>query len=283
MLVDDAQRTSDPRIFAAGDVAVKRDAVVGGEVLVPLAQTANRHGRLVADAIAGRPVRALPVLGTAVVGVFGTTVATVGANEKRLRASGRAIRVIHTHPADHAGYYPGAQQMSLKLIVDADTDAILGAQGVGGAGVDKRIDVIATAMRGGLLASDLADLELAYAPQYGSAKDPVNMLGMIADNLAAGVEETVQWHAVDDELAAGASFVDVRTPVEFAAGALPKAINVPLDELRARHSELPQGRIVVNCAVGQRGHTAARLLRQLGHEVANLDGGYRTWSTATGR
>ena len=126
--------------------------------------------------------------------MFGLVVASTGWNEKRLRAAGRPIRIIHTHPANHAGYYPGAEQMSLKLLIDADTDAILGAQGVGGAGVDKRIDVIATAIRGGLTASDLADLELAYAPQFGSAKDPVNMLGFIADNLACGATETIQWH-----------------------------------------------------------------------------------------
>lgn len=281
IVVDEFQRTSDSRIYAVGDVAVKEDAINGGHTLVPLAQSANRHGRLVADVIAGRDVRAMPVLGTAVVGVFGLTVASVGWNERRLRAAGRPIRVIHTHPSDHAGYYPGAESMSLKLLVDADTDAILGAQGVGGSGVDKRIDVIATAMRGGLRASDLADLELAYAPQYGSAKDPVVMLGLIADNLASGAAVTIQWHEVNRELDEGAGIVDVRTAAEFADGALPKAQNVPLNELRDRLHELPAGRIVVNCAVGQRGHTAARILRQLGRDVANLDGGYRTWHAAT--
>lgn len=279
ILVDEQQRTSDPAIFAVGDVAAKRDAVSDEPVLVPLAQTANRHGRLVADVITGRDVRVLPVLGTAVVGVLGLTVASVGWNEKRLRAAGRRVRAIHTHPADHAGYYPGAETMSLKLLVDPDTDAILGAQGVGRSGVDKRIDIIATAMRGGLRASDLADLELAYAPQFGSAKDPVNMLGMIADNLASGATESVQWHELVHELEGGATLVDVRGPGEVADGALPKAINIPLDELRERHSEIPAGRVVVSCAVGQRGHTASRLLRQLGFDdVANLDGGYRTWT-----
>lgn len=281
VVVDDSQRTSDPSIYAVGDVAVKRDAVSGQDTLVPLAQTANRHGRLVADAICGRPVRALPVLGTAVVGILGLTAATVGWSERRLAAAGRAIRVIHTHPYDHATYYPGAEQLALKLLVDARTDEILGAQGVGTSGVEKRIDVIATAMRGGLLASDLADLELAYAPQYGSAKDPVNLLGMIADNLRAGAVETVQWHEVTEELARGGVLLDVRDRAEFASGALPTAINIPLDELRVRHDEVPAGRVVVACAVGQRGNTAVRLLRQLGRDdVVNLDGGYRTWSTA---
>lgn len=282
VVVDEAQRTSDPAIFAVGDVATKRDAVSGDAVVVPLAQTANRHGRLVADVITGRRTRALPVLGTAVVGVFGLTAASTGWNEKRLRAAGRPVRVIHTHPSDHAGYYPGAEQMTLKLLVDPATDEILGAQGVGGAGVDKRIDVIATAMRAGLRASDLADLELAYAPQFGSAKDPVNMLGMIADNLATGTVETIQWHEVARELDGGAFLVDVRSAAEVADDGLPQAVNIPLDELRERHTEIPAGRVVVACAAGQRGYVAARLLSQLGHdEVVNLDGGVRTWAAGT--
>ncbi|QIK83039.1 FAD-dependent oxidoreductase [Sanguibacter sp. HDW7] len=281
VLVDDAQRTSDPHVYAVGDVALKRDAIDDADTFVPLAQTANRHGRLVADAIVGREVTALPVLGTAIVGVFGLTAASTGWSEKRARAAGRDVRVVHTHPADHAGYYPGASPMALKLVVDPATDAILGAQGVGEAGVDKRIDVIATAMRGSLTASDLADLELAYAPQFGSAKDPVNMLGMVAENLATGTTRSLQWHELDDALAGGAVLVDVRTAEEHAAGSIPGALNIPVDDLRARHGELAGRAIVVHCAVGQRGHTAARLLTQLGHPAVNLDGGYRTWSTAS--
>ncbi|MHA7176224.1 FAD-dependent oxidoreductase [Arthrobacter sp. Sr24] len=277
VVVDDSQRTSDPSIYAVGDAAQKRDAVSGEPTLVPLAQTANRHGRLVADVITGRPVQSAAVLGTAVVGVFGLTAAMSGWNEKRLRAAGRAYRAIHTHPANHAGYYPGATQMSLKLLVDPVTDAILGVQGVGGDGVDKRIDVIATAMRAGLSASELADLELAYAPQFGSAKDPVNMLGMIADNLAAGVVSTVQWHELADAVAAGAHIVDVRTASEFAAGAIAGAVNMPVEELRERYGELPTGPLVVHCAVGQRGNTAARILAHVGFTVSNLDGGFLTW------
>ncbi|NVN00512.1 FAD-dependent oxidoreductase [Arthrobacter sp. SDTb3-6] len=277
VVVDASQRTSNPRIYAVGDAAEKRDAISGGAVLVPLAQTANRHGRLVADVITGRTVRAAEVLGTAVVGVFGLTAAMSGWNEQRLRAAGRAYRAIHSHPANHAGYYPGATGMSLKLLVDPENDKILGVQGVGGQGVDKRIDVIATAMRAGITASELADLELAYAPQFGSAKDPVNMLGMIADNLAAGNLSTLQWHELDDAVAAGAQIVDVRSAAEFDAGAIPGAINVSVDELRTRHGELPDAPLVVHCAVGQRGNTAARILTQLGFTAQNLDGGYLTW------
>ncbi|MFG1782061.1 FAD-dependent oxidoreductase [Rhodococcus oryzae] len=277
IVVDASMRTSAAGVYAVGDAVEKTDALTGGAGLVPLANPANRQGRLVADVIAGRPVRARPVVGTAIVGVFSLMVATVGWNEKRLRAAGRGYRAIHTHPQSHAGYYPGAQGMSLKLLVEPDTDAILGAQGVGGDGVDKRIDVIATAMVGGLTAAELADLELAYAPQFGSAKDPVNMLGYIADNLRTGTTATVQWHELPELVEAGAVLVDVRTPAEFALGSIPGAVNIELDQLRSRAAELPEGELIAVCQVGQRGHTATQLLRQLGRSVRNLDGGYRTW------
>jgi Uncharacterized NAD(FAD)-dependent dehydrogenases len=277
ILVDEHQRTSDPSIFAVGDAVVKRDVITGAQALVPLAGPANRHGRLVADVIAGRPVAAKPVLGTAVVGVFGLTAAATGWTEKRARAAGRAIRVIHTHPANHAGYYPGAESMSLKLVVDAETDAILGAQGVGGSGVDKRIDVIATAIRGGITASELVDLELSYAPQFSSAKDPVNMLGYVAENLRDGLTQTIQWHEVEAEVARGVQLIDVRTPGEYAAGTVTGAINIPVDDLRGRLDEVAD-EVIVHCQVGLRGYLAARTLAQTGRTVRNLDGGYRTWA-----
>ncbi|GAB3064861.1 CoA-disulfide reductase [Intrasporangium mesophilum] len=283
ILVDSTFRTSDPHILAVGDAVEKRDALDGGETLVPLANTANRQGRMAADVMAGLEAGDRPVLGTAIVGVFGLQVATTGWNEKRLRAAGRPHRVIHTHPASHATYYPGAESMSLKLLVDPATDRILGAQGVGGNGVDKRIDVIATAMAGGITASTLADLELAYAPQFGSAKDPVNMLGYVADNLRSGVARSIQWHQLESALDAGAVLVDVRTEQEHERGAIPGAILVPVDELRDRLDEIPPGPVVVHCAVGLRGHTAARILAQAGWpDVRNLDGGYRTWHAGTG-
>ncbi|GIJ00612.1 NADPH-dependent 2,4-dienoyl-CoA reductase/sulfur reductase-like enzyme [Sediminihabitans luteus] len=295
VLVDDDLRTSVAHVWAVGDVATKRDALAPGTIpaaddaaglassatLIPLANLANRHGRHVADVILGRRTGHRPAIGTAVVGVFGLTAATTGRSEKRLRAEGRAHRVIHTHPAQHAGYYPGATPMALKLLVDPATDAILGAQAVGRDGVDKRIDVIATAVAGGLTASDLMDLELAYAPAYGSAKDPVNMLGYVADNLRAGETRSVQWHELDAAVAAGAVVVDVRTPDEHARGTVEvggvPSLALPLDELRARHHEIAGRRVVVHCQVGQRGHTAARLLTGLGHDVVNLDGGNLTW------
>ncbi|WP_203567726.1 FAD-dependent oxidoreductase [Aestuariimicrobium ganziense] len=277
IVTDREHRTSDPAVYAVGDAVEKRDALDGSAVLVPLAQTANLQGRRVADHIAGLPGRCRPVLGTSIVKVFDLTIAATGWNEKRLRAAGRPHRVIHTHPASHAGYYPGAQTMALKLLVDPETDAILGAQGVGGEGVDKRIDVIATAMTGGLTASELAELELAYAPPFSSAKDPVNHLGHIAENIATGTSSTIQWHELDDALAAGATLLDVRSQGEFDAGSIPGAVLVPVDELRERRDELPDGDLVVHCAVGIRGHIAARMLSQWGRSVRNLDGGYRTW------
>lgn len=276
--VDEYQRTSNPHIFALGDAAEKIDHNSGASTLVPLAQTANRHGRLVADVISGRDAKALPVLGTAIVGLFGMQAAAVGWNERVARKNGRNIRIVHVHPANHAGYYPGANQLNLKLVIDADTDDILGAQAVGMEGADKRIDVIATAMRGSLKASDLVDLELAYAPQFGSAKDPVNIAGMVADNMARG-EKTVQWSEVAELVNSGAQLIDVRTEGEYENGTIPGAINIPVDELRARLKDIDKtSPVIVSCQVGLRGHVALRTLAQHGFDVANLDGGYLTWS-----
>lgn len=272
--VDDQNRTSDPDILAVGDGVEKTDAVTSSPALVTMAGLANRHGRTAADVLAGRDEHNTPALGTAIVEVMGMVVASTGWSEQRLRAADLPHRVIHTHPASHATYYPGAEGMSIKLLVDPATDAILGAQIVGGAGVDKRIDVIAVAMAGGITASALARLELAYAPQFGSAKDAVNQLGYVADNLRSGATASIQWH----ELAGSErTLIDVRTPAEFARGAIPGAVNIPLDDLRARIGDLPAGGVIVHCQVGQRGHTAARLLAQHGVDVVNLDGGYRTW------
>jgi len=277
--IDEKFRTSDPHIYAVGDAVEKRDALDDSDALIPLAQTANRQGRFVADVIAGRPGVDRGVFGTAIVGVFGLQVATVGWNEKRLRAAGRPYIAVHTHPGSHAGYYPGATGMALKLLVDPETDRILGAQGVGHAGVDKRIDVIATAMAGALTASDLADLELAYAPQFSSAKDPVNMLGYVAMNTRSGLTPSIQWHELAGAMAAGAVLVDVRSAAEHKRGAIPGSVLLPVDDLRAHLDEIPRDMpIVVHCAVGVRGHTATRILRQHGFDdVRNLDGGYTTW------
>jgi NADPH-dependent 2,4-dienoyl-CoA reductase/sulfur reductase-like enzyme/rhodanese-related sulfurtransferase len=280
--VDDFNRTSNPDIYAVGDVAEKTDAIDGSSTLVPLANLANRHGRVVADHIAGRTTRPVKTIGTAIVKVFDLMIAATGWNEKRLSASGRAFKVIHTHPNSHAGYYPGAKQMALKMIFDAKTGEILGAQGVGIEGVDKRIDVIATAIRGGITAPELADLELAYAPPFGSAKDPINMLGYIAENIMSGLLETAQWSQIDEFQDRGFQLVDVRTSSEYAAGSIPGAMSMPVDEIRNRVAELTNKDVLVSCQVGQRGHTATMLLKELGFNAVNLDGGYLTWSNSPG-
>lgn len=272
IVVDHQLRTSNERIFALGDAIEKTDFVSNEPALIPLAQTANRHGRIIADVITGRDTCARPTQGTAIIGVCGMAAATTGWSEKRARAAGKNIRVVHVHPMDHAGYYPGATPVHLKLIIDSN-DAILGAQAVGENGVDKRIDVIATAQRASYRASDLADLELAYAPQFGSAKDAVNIAGMVADNQAQG-EQTVHWHELH-----GQPLIDVRTPEEFSRGHIPGALNIPLDQLREQVHAIPHGAILY-CQVGLRGHIATTIAHQWGRKVANLSGGYLTWAHA---
>ena len=278
--VNDFNQTSDLDIYAIGDAAEKKDALDGASTLVPLANLANRHGRTVADHICGLPIRVVPTQGTAIVKVFDLAVATTGWNEKRLKAADIKYLAIHTHPNSHAGYYPDSKQMSLKLLVDPNSGKIFGAQGVGTDGVDKRIDVIATAMRGGITAPELADLELAYAPPYGSAKDPVNMLGYVAENLISGLTQSVQWSDVEQMHKDGWSIVDVRSAGEFANGSIPSAINISVDEMREKIADVPTGKVIVTCQVGQRGHVATTLLRKLGYEAVNLDGGYRTWKNS---
>jgi NADPH-dependent 2,4-dienoyl-CoA reductase/sulfur reductase-like enzyme/rhodanese-related sulfurtransferase len=278
--VDEFNRTSNPDIYAIGDVAEKTDALDGEATLVPLANLANRHGRVVADHINGRTVRPVKTIGTAIVKVFDLMIATTGWNEKRLKVSGRSYTSIHSHPNSHAGYYPDAKQMTLKLIFDPQSGEILGAQGVGIEGVDKRIDVISTAIRGDITAPELADLELAYAPPFGSAKDPVNMLGYMAENVISGLIETAQWNQIEEFRDKGYELIDVRTEGEFDRGSIPGAINIPVDEIRERQSEISNKNLLVTCQVGQRGHTASLLLKELGFNAVNLDGGYLLWSNS---
>ena len=276
--VDEFNRTNDQDIYAIGDAAEKTDALDGSATLVPLANLANRHGRIVADHINGRIIRPVATIGTAIVKVFDLTIAATGWNEKRLKAANRPSMSIHTHPNNHAGYYPDSKQMTLKLIFNPSTGEILGAQGVGIDGVDKRIDVIATAIRGSITAPELADLELAYAPPFGSAKDPVNMLGYIAENLISGLIKTAQWSEIDQFVSDGYQLVDVRSATEFSQGSIPGALNMPVDEIRDRNGELGNKNLLINCQVGQRGHTATLLFKELGFNAVNLDGGYLTWS-----
>ncbi|MEO6989415.1 MAG: FAD-dependent oxidoreductase [Aquihabitans sp.] len=276
--VDDGHQTSDPDIFAVGDVAEKTDAVTGEPVLIALAHVANRHGRRVADHIAGQTTRPVPTQGTAIVKVFDLAAASVGWSERRLRDAGRRFQSIHIHPADHAGYYPGATMMSAKLLFDPDDGTILGAQIVGPNGVDKRIDVIATAMAGGFTAAQLADLELAYAPPYGSAKDAVNMLGYVAEGALEEGETSVDASDLAGLLADGWTLLDVRDPGDIEKfGAIDGHINVPVNEIRDRLDELAPGPVVAYCNVGQQSDGAAATLRDHGIEARNVDGGLKTW------
>ena len=278
--VDGCGRTSHPDIYAVGDAVEKTDSVGGGSSLVALANVANRQGRRVADHIAGLARPPAPSTGTAIVKVFSRTAAMTGWNERRLRAAGRPYRCIHSHPWNHATYYPGAEQMSLKLLFDPLDGTILGAQAVGGSGVDKRIDVLATAMTAGIAAAGLADLDLAYAPPYSSAKDPVNMLGYMAENVLSGECDVVEPDEVPGLVADGWTLLDVRSCAEFATGSIPGGTSAPLDDLRHDLATLGPGPFLVYCQVGQRGHTATELLHELGYTARNLDGGLTTWRAA---
>jgi NADPH-dependent 2,4-dienoyl-CoA reductase/sulfur reductase-like enzyme/rhodanese-related sulfurtransferase len=278
--VNEANQTDDPDIYAVGDAVEKPDAISHTTSLIALANVANRQGRRVADHIAGRPSHPVGSLGTAIVKVFDIVAATVGWSERRLRAAGRPYRCIHSHPFDHATYYPGATRMAAKLIFDPGDGTILGAQIVGRHGVDKRIDVIATAMAAGMTAGRLADLELAYAPPFSSAKDPVNLLGYMAENVLSGDCDIVAADELEELVIQGWQVVDVRTDKEHAAGAIPGSENIPIDTLREHLGTLGAGPFVVYCEVGQRGHTATALLHELGVKARNLDGGYRTWAAS---
>ncbi len=282
ILVDHEQRTSDQAIWAVGDAIAVRHQVTGAMGPVPLAGPANRQGRRAAESIFGVAKPAKPVLGTAIVKVFGLTAALTGASPRMLAQAGIDFVQHHTHHLNHAGYYPGAQQVHLLATFSPD-GTLLGAQGVGREGVDKRIDVLATALRAGMTADDLAELELAYAPPYGSAKDPVNMLGFMMQNQVAG--NLVTWGADDVAWAReNALIIDVRSPREFASGHLPEAVNIPHDEIRShleRIRALAAGRPVrVHCASGFRSYLAHRILVQEGFDSANFDGGMLTMQTA---
>jgi NADPH-dependent 2,4-dienoyl-CoA reductase/sulfur reductase-like enzyme/rhodanese-related sulfurtransferase len=281
VVVDEHLLTSDPHVYAVGDAIEVVDAVTGAPAVVPLAGPANRQGRAAADHLFGRRGRRSPVLGTAIVRVFDVVAATTGRPEKALAAAGIPFHAVHLHPSHHAGYYPGARQLHLKLIFSPTDGRILGAQATGSEGVDKRIDVIATAIRAGMTVQDLADLELAYAPPFGSAKDPVNLAGMAASNLLAG--DFAVWHGADLARAVeggpGAPvLLDVRSAKEFTSGHLPGALNIAHIQLRDRLGEVPTGRpVMVYCASGFRSYLALRVLRQNGFDdVRSLSGGLTT-------
>lgn len=276
--VDEQQRTSDPDIFAAGDAVEKLGQLTGEQTLVPLANLANRHGRLIADVIAGRPVHTHNATGTVILGAFGFAVGITGLSERAAKKAGITHEIIHIHPNNHAGYYPGSKRLSVKVLFDPTTGKILGAQANGQDGVDKRIDVIATAMHGGLTIDDLMDLELAYAPQFGSAKDAINIAGYVGNNVFTGTTPTIQWHELETARANGAQVVDVRSAGEHGFANIPGTLNIPVEELRDRLTEIQMEDVVVYCQVGQRGHIATQILKANGAKVRNLDGGFLTWA-----
>lgn len=275
IVVNEQYQTSDPDIYAVGDAIVVKQQITDTDALIALASPANRQGRQVADVIAGLNRSNRGSIGTAIVRVFEQTAASTGLSERVAKQADLPVAVVHVSGKDHAGYYPGATDILLKLIFNLETGEIYGAQGIGQKGVDKRIDILATAIKGGLTIFDLPELELTYAPPFGSAKDPVNMLGYAAMNLAEGLSESIQWYQLKEEIAEGKKLLDVRNESELAQGTFPNATHIPLNELRDRLSELdPSQEWIVSCHSGLRSYVAERILKQHGFHVKNLDGAF---------
>lgn len=281
--VNEYLQTSDPAIYAVGDCIEVTHGATGMPAFIPLAGPANRQGRIAADNICGIQSTFRGTFGTAIVRVFGNTAACTGANEKLLKKHNIPYQAMHLHPASHASYYPGATPLALKVLYHADTGKLLGAQCVGQEGVDKRVDVLAVAMQSGLMVDELIDLELCYAPPFGSAKDPVNMAGMIGDNIRTERVRTAQWSEVS-ELSQSMQLLDVRDDSEFERGSIPQAKHIPLNELRGRINELPRDKeLLVFCQSGQRSYNACRVLMQHGFRCRNLSGAYKTWVASAGK
>jgi len=276
--VDKHMHTSVDHIWAVGDAIEVKDFITGLAAQIPLAGPANRQGRIVADNIFGSPAEYKDTLGTGICKVFDLAAASTGASEKLLSAQGIAFEKIYVHASDHAGYYPGATQISLKLLFDPSDGRVLGAQAVGAKGVDKRIDVLATAIRGQMTVFDLEEFELCYAPPFGSAKDIINQAGFVASNVLRGEHEICHAERVN-ACAPDALLIDVRNPAEIGVlGTIDEAVNIPVNLLRANLDRLPKDRpLVVFCAVGLRGYVAYRMLKNLGYQVSNLTGGYTTY------
>lgn len=277
--VDQHFLTSDKNIYAIGDVIDVEQIVSGETMSIALAGPANKQARFVADHICGSKDIYPGTIATSAAKIFEKNVASVGINEKALKRLGKKYKAIHLHPTSHASYYPGAEPISMKVMFDPETEEIYGAQAVGGEGVDKRIDVLATAIFGKIKVTDLRHLDLAYAPPFSSAKDPVNMVGFIADNILNQKVEVVTWQEMSELASKGARVIDIRERAEHLIEHLPGSINIPLSELRQRLDEIPKDEMIyVYCQVGQRGYTAARLLIQHGYQVKNLDGGFKSYS-----
>lgn len=279
ILVNDRMETSIPDIFAVGDAVQVRHLVTGVDSVISLAGPANKQGRIAADNICGRDSRYEGSLGSSVIKLFELTAAITGVNETNAKKAGLDVEKIFLSPMNHAGYYPGAETMTMKVVFEKETYRLLGAQIVGGAGVDKRIDVIATAIQNRMDVRDLQNLHLAYAPPYGSAKDAVNMAGYMAENLSDGTVKQFHWHDVDSLPRDGSVvLLDVRTPGEFKRGHFEGAVNIPVDELRERMEEIERGKpLYVNCQSALRSYIACRILTQNGFDCYNLSGGYRLY------
>jgi NADPH-dependent 2,4-dienoyl-CoA reductase/sulfur reductase-like enzyme/rhodanese-related sulfurtransferase len=282
--VNQFMQTSNPDIYAAGDVVETTEFVTQTPIQIPLAGPANRQGRLAADHIFGNNIAYRGSQGTAILRVFDKTAAATGLSEKTLVRMNLPYHKIYIHPSSHAGYYPGAEQMTIKLLFAPENGKVLGAQVVGGAGVDKKIDVLAIVIQAGMTVYDLEQAELAYAPQYGSAKDGINMAGFVASNLLRGEHPQIPVEDVAALVTADkVTLIDVRTPEEYSRGHIPGAMNLPVDELRARIKDLAQDKPVITyCQVGQRGYLATRIFLQHGFDVRNISGGYRTFLQVTG-
>lgn len=283
ILVDENYETSQKDIYAVGDAIIVKQQITGKDAFISLASPANRQGRQVADVIAGLKRKNKGSIGTAIVRVFGLAAASTGLSERWARQEGLDISVVHTSGKDHAGYYPGATDIVLKLIFNTKTGEIYGAQAVGAKGVDKRIDILSTAIKGGLTVFDLPELEFTYAPPFGSAKDPVNMIGYAALNIIEGLSDSIQWYELNDELAKGKVFLDVREVGELKAGKFKKSVNIPLNQLRTRLSELDKNKeYIISCHSGLRSYIGERILKQNGFKVVNLDGAFSIYKAVRG-
>jgi CoA-disulfide reductase len=283
IVINEYLQTSNEDIYAVGDAVEVVDYINGTKAMIPLAGPANRQGRIAANNMMGKKEKYQGTLGTSIAKVFDLTVAATGANEKTLKRLGVNYEVVHIHPSSHAGYYPGAAPIALKVIFDKEKGKIFGAQAIGADGVDKRIDVIATAIKGGLTVEDLTNLELSYAPPFSSAKDPVNMAGYVAMNIMEDELEHIQWHEVDKIVTEGELLIDVREPMEREFGFIEGSINISLNDLRNKLIDIPKDKTVyVSCQVGLRGYLASRILKNNGYHVKNVDGGWKTYSSVYG-
>lgn len=281
ILVNEQYETSQKDIYAVGDAIVVKQQINGEDTMIALASPANRQGRQVADVISGIDRKNKGSIGTAIVRVFNLAAASTGLSERQLQQAKETYESIHIQGKSHAGYYPDAKTIVLKLLFHPTTGKIYGAQAVGEDGVDKRIDILATAIKAGMTVEDLPELEFTYAPPFGSAKDPVNMAGYAALNIIEGISESVQWYELEDKQAAGHQLLDIRNATELETnGRLKGAVNIPLDNLRDRMEELPKDQpLIVSCHSGLRSYIAERILKQSGYQVKNLDGAFALYST----